>query len=603
MLTIRLLGRPSAVRHEPDGTEVPLRPPRGRKAWALLGYLVLAERPPSRRQVADLLFADADDPLGALRWSLAELRRALGLPESFTGDPIEVALPPGVRLDLHEEVTEGTQGAERVPISTGELLEGVSLPTALEFESWLVVARHRVSASVEARWHEAAVAHLAGGRPREAVRLAAAAVARNPLEEGNHELLVRSLATAGDREAALRQVAVCEDLFGRELGVEPSPALRDAAGAAPGSPSLPAAGGRAAALNQLEAGRAAIVAGAVDAGVQCLRRAVADSEQCGDDALHARALVALGGALVHSVRGRDEEGAVVLHAGLELATSTGDAATAVTACRELGFIDVQAGRRETGDGWLARAQAAAESAAELGAILGVRGMNASDRGDYATAFEQLTASVEAARSAGDARQAAWSQSLVARAHLLRGELSQARVEIAQTLDVVAQQRWMAFQPWPQALSAELSRLDGDLTGAADTLEQAWVMALQIADPCWEGMVARGLGLLHSARGATADGQEWLAEAGRRCTRTSDRYQWVTAYVLDATATAALGRGDADAARGAVRALSALAARTDMREMVVRAHLHRHRLGEPDALRAARAAAADVDNPQLVSRLR
>ena len=62
-------------RRRSSGTAGRSAPPRGRKAWALLGYLLLAERPPSRRHLAELLFADADDPLGALRWTLAELRR------------------------------------------------------------------------------------------------------------------------------------------------------------------------------------------------------------------------------------------------------------------------------------------------------------------------------------------------------------------------------------------------------------------------------------------------------------------------------------------------------------------------------------------------
>jgi DNA-binding SARP family transcriptional activator len=85
-LTIRLLG-PSAIAR--DG--VPAPPPRGRKAWALLAYLLLADRPPSRRHLAELLFGDADDPLGALRWTLAELRRALGARELFGGDPTGLA--------------------------------------------------------------------------------------------------------------------------------------------------------------------------------------------------------------------------------------------------------------------------------------------------------------------------------------------------------------------------------------------------------------------------------------------------------------------------------------------------------------------------------
>ena len=67
--------------------------------------------------------------------------------------------------------------------------------------------------------------------------------------------------------------------------------------------------------------------------------------RCGDAALHGRALAALGGALVHAVRGRDEEGAVVLHEAIAAGHQAGDRATAVTAHRELGFVEVQAGRR------------------------------------------------------------------------------------------------------------------------------------------------------------------------------------------------------------------------------------------------------------------
>ena len=67
--TIRLLGRPSIAHGG-----VPVRAPRGRKSWALLAYVLLAERPPARKRLAEMLFADAEDPLGALRWTLAELR-------------------------------------------------------------------------------------------------------------------------------------------------------------------------------------------------------------------------------------------------------------------------------------------------------------------------------------------------------------------------------------------------------------------------------------------------------------------------------------------------------------------------------------------------
>ena len=72
-LTIHLLGPP---RMERDGVAV--EPPRGHKPWGLLAYLVRSRVAPSRERLASLLFPEADDPLGALRWTLSALRRVLG---------------------------------------------------------------------------------------------------------------------------------------------------------------------------------------------------------------------------------------------------------------------------------------------------------------------------------------------------------------------------------------------------------------------------------------------------------------------------------------------------------------------------------------------
>jgi DNA-binding SARP family transcriptional activator len=595
MVTIRLLGPPVVER---DGQ--PQRPPRGRKAWALLAYLVLAQRPPSRRHLADLLFADAADPLGALRWTLAELRRVLGSPV-FTGDPVDTALGPDVTVDVRSVMADPVTGPDLLELGA-ELLEGLQLTSNVEFESWLLVERHRVSAAVEARLREEALVLLASGRPAEAVPYAAAVVARNPLDEGNHELLVRGLAMSGDRAAAERQVAVCEDLMRREVGVQATPALRDAVNASSASPHGLPLSGRAAAVSQLEAGRAAIVAGAVDAGIQCLRRAVAEAARHGDAALRGRALAALGGALVHALRGRDEEGAVVLHEAIEQATRAGDRATAVLGHRELGFVEVQAGRRTTAESWLSRAQELAETDDEHAAILGVRGMNASDMGAYPAAFRFLTESVERADRCGDRRQQAWSLSIIGRAHLLRGERSQAAAVLADSLRLVHDQRWMAFLPWPQALRAELDLLAGDVATAADGFERAWTLGTQVGDPCWEGMAARGLGLLHTGRGDHAAALRWFDAATASCGRVSDRYQWVHGYVLDAAAGAALDRDEPARAKRLIASLAALAARCDMRELVVRAHLHRSRLGDRTAISAARLLGSGIDNPTLTGLL-
>jgi DNA-binding SARP family transcriptional activator len=592
VLTIRLLG-PPAVEH--DG--VPAPPPRGRKVWALLAYLLLAGRPPGRHHLAELLFCEADDPLGALRWTLAELRRALAAPELLKGDPVATSLGPDVEVDVHTLTSEPTDPTRLLDLR-GELLEGVSVAASPAFESWLVVERYRLTATVEARLRQTALVLLAAGRADAAVAYASRAVARNPLEQGNHELLVRSLAAAGNRAAALRQVAVCQDTLRRELGIEPSGAPRDAAAAPAGAAVTPPVSGRAAVASQLDAGRAAILAGAVQAGIDCLRRACADAVVCRDAALQGRALTALGSALVHAVRGRDEEGTVVLHEAIRLATQTGDRSTAVIAHRELGFVDVQAGRRQTAEAWLAKAEALAETDDELASILGVRGMNASDMGAYPAAFRHLEESVERARRCADHRQQAWSLSILARAHLLRDEASQAAGVLARCLELVHAERWMAFLPWPEALKGELDLRAGRVDSAADQLEHAWVLACQLGDPCWEGMAARGLGLLNATRGDRAAATAWLAEAHARCNRVTDRYQWVSAYVLDAMITIALDHHDQNQADRLVDVLTALAARGGMRELVVRAHLYRSRLGDPTALASARLLGAGIDNPAL-----
>ena len=144
-------------------------------------------------------------------------------------------------------------------------------------------------------------------------------------------------------------------LFRRELGVEPSPALAAAAQTITASPTAGPVSGRAAAKAQLEAGQAAIAAGALEAGLQCLRRAVSDAR---DSELQAQALVALGSALVHAARGRDEEAAAALHEALAAALRFDLASLAAAASRELGYVEFLQGRYERAQGWLARAEVA-----------------------------------------------------------------------------------------------------------------------------------------------------------------------------------------------------------------------------------------------------
>src|SRR6476661_6407305 len=93
-ITVQLLGRPQISDSAGNVQQL-----RSRKSWAVLAFLLLGERPPTRSQLASLLFAEAEDPLRALRWCLAEIRRGLGPGGQLDGDPVQLRLPVGATVD------------------------------------------------------------------------------------------------------------------------------------------------------------------------------------------------------------------------------------------------------------------------------------------------------------------------------------------------------------------------------------------------------------------------------------------------------------------------------------------------------------------------
>lgn len=103
------------------------------------------------------------------------------------------------------------------------------------------------------------------------------------------------------------------------------------------------------AASLLRPGTAALDAGAADAGVETLRRAVQEASRAGDLTLQAEVQRALGSALVHAVRGSDGEAAVVLHRALLTARAADRPAMVADILRELAFVDVQAGRHASAD--------------------------------------------------------------------------------------------------------------------------------------------------------------------------------------------------------------------------------------------------------------
>lgn len=591
-LAIHLLGAPSV---EHDGRPVPRA--RGRKAWALLAYLVLADRPPSRRQLADLLFADADDPLGALRWNLAQLRRMLGERNPLSGDPVAITLSPVDLIDVGVLVRGAWRDALALPGLGRELLEGMDVGGSPAFDAWLVIQRRHLQAATEAVLREGVLATLSQGDPSAAAALAARLVEQNPLDEGYQELFVRALAAAGDRDAAVRQLRTAVELLEHELGVAPGPALLAAADLPAGDQRPSPAATPAAIAVQIEAGAAAAAAGAFDTAVARLRAAVSSATTTGHRELRARALTVLGSTLVHAARGRDEEGAASLHSALALIGDS-QAPLALTARRELAWIEMLRGRYDRSLRWIADSgngerppDAEREEAAWVAAV---RGICLTDIGHLRSSQAELEQAVALAQDAGADRAEAFALAFLGRARLLGDELAPARIALRRSLDIARRLAWASFLPMPEAYLAESDRIEGDLASAERGFEHALTLAVELDDPCWEGLAARGMALCEYEGGRVDEAIARLTDASVRCVRVPDAYLWVQAWCIDALAGLAIATR-APAAAGWVARLESLAARTGMREMSIRALRHRAELGDQTARAAARLLAAELED--------
>jgi len=537
-LTVRLIGRP---RLERDGAAV--ASPRGAKAWALLARLVRSPPPVSRQTLVDELFEEADDPLGALRWSLAELRRRLDAPGSFTGNPVSVDLPANVMVDVVE------LAAGRLPsdVGDGQLLDGVDVRGSAGFELWLLVERQRVEGELVAAQRQATLRALAAGDRERAVRLAQALVRRRPDDEGSHVLLVRALATNGQRSAALAQVEASERLLRATFGADASPAIRAAAhDAVLRSEGVSPA---AAARSLLEAGLAASAAGAPDVAVDRLRAAAVTAERAGDRSLRARCQLELGTALVHAVRGYDDEGAVVLRQAAEASLAAGEQVMAAKALAELGFVDVLAARRRSAELVLAEAgELAAGDDALRAAVAGFQAMNLHDGGRLEEAADRFAEAVELSRRAGAARRESWNLGLGARTLHGLGRWAEARAWARRSIELAQEERWTAFRPWPEVCLAHTRLSLGDAPGdVRRDAEETYALSRQLNDPCWESAAAEVLALTHLAEDDDEPAGRWLADATRACRSVTDFYRWLEVGILLTQAEAAARTDDRERA--------------------------------------------------------
>lgn len=589
-LLVQLLGRP---RLEVDGAAGYRY--RSRKSWAVLAFLLLSERAPTRRQLASLLFAEADDPLRALRWSLAEIRRGLGAGARVDGDPVELVLPPGARVDARVLMHGHWSEALALHGLGADLLDGLSLDGADAFDSWLLSQRQRLVSATESILHEAALGQLARGDLDAAREHAVRAAVMSPLDENHQALLIRLYRLSGDDRAAEQQYAAWAATAERELGSPPGVAVRLALRERRRS-SEPAEVASIQAIT--EAGSAAVSAGAVSTGISAFEEATRLADQAGAEVLRVECRQVHAEALIHSLGGLDEEGVTILTEAERIAVTNGDRKGAMQVRAELGYVDFLRARYDRAERRLNQVLAeGSESPATIAKATTYLGSVASDRADYPRAAALLHDAIRLSHEIGDSRREAFALAMFGRVGLLQGNLDEAADRLGSAVALAESDHWLSFLPWPQAMLGQVLLSAGDVDAAAQCLEQSFARACQIGDPCWEGMSARGLALLAEARGHADEAITLLLDARSRSTRLPDPYVWLDVHILDALCELACRRRHLKAKEW-VAEMSERASRSGMRELTVRAMLHAVSLGDEGSGAAAAILGADIENQLL-----
>jgi tetratricopeptide (TPR) repeat protein len=396
--------------------------------------------------------------------------------------------------------------------------------------------------------------------------------------------------------AAERQHAAWTALLETELGVTPGAAIeaamrerpRERAGV-PTSATIEAA---------IESGSAMIAAGAIEPGVAVLRSAVRLADAGRTTVLRSRSRQVLAEALIHSLRGLDEEGLAHLHEADRLAIENDDPLGSALARAELGYVDFLRARYDRAELWLREALSAADGSPDVMAKAATYlGSVHSDTADYPQAIAMLDLAERLSREAGDARREAYALCMKGRVDLLRGDLYEADRHLATAVALAEREHWLSFLPWPQAFQGEVWLARGDPSRAAEILQQAFARACQLGDPCWEGISARGLALVADAGGDAERAITTLVDARARSSRLADPYVWLEVHILDAMCDLGRRHGHPDT-RAWVDTMRDLASRTGMRELIVRALLHSAAQGGVGDSEAADLLATRIDNPAL-----
>lgn len=217
---------------------------RSQRTGSLLAYLALfRQRPHPREVLIELLWPECDPIRGRnnLSASLSSLRHQLeppGIPSGavITADRSTVGLNPAVVTTDVAEFETALDAAANSDTTAGRaqcLMEAVGLYRGPflhgSYEEWVLVERGRLSERYLRVLQELSQLAEERGDLGHSIDLVQRAVAIDPLSEELHAELMRLYGAAGQPAAALRQYRKLERILQVELGLTPSPTIRQLA--------------------------------------------------------------------------------------------------------------------------------------------------------------------------------------------------------------------------------------------------------------------------------------------------------------------------------------------------------------------------------------
>ncbi len=229
-LEIRLLGRFVVLR---DGREVPAADFGGRKVRALVRMLATRRgESVSHDALTEMLWGDRPpaDPVANLQVLVNRARRALGRPELLVTGPGAYSLAAGTVFVVDADrflsaiaAARDRGGRDGLAAYQAAFADWRGDPLAEDvYSSWAAGYRDRLTRARQQALEDAAELALALGQPATAVELASTAASAEPLREVAVLTLVRALAAAGDRVAALDRYEQYRRVLAEDLGLDPS---------------------------------------------------------------------------------------------------------------------------------------------------------------------------------------------------------------------------------------------------------------------------------------------------------------------------------------------------------------------------------------------